>query len=145
MIRALDGLVKDRLLLCEDAGNEQARLLAAGLAAGVPLPHGNLPPQAVPPHCQTAGFHQGEVCNYIGGMIPFATTKALRAAGDPRPSLEERYGTHAGYVLAVTNAANKAVAEGYLLPDDAAVLIQQAGASNVLCSTRSATGVCLTP
>jgi Alpha/beta hydrolase domain len=55
VIRALDGMVKDRLLLCEDAGTEQARLLAAGLAAGVPPAHGNLPPQSVPPHCHAAG------------------------------------------------------------------------------------------
>ncbi|MCA1826531.1 MAG: hypothetical protein LC689_06275, partial [Myxococcales bacterium] len=44
-------------------------------------------------------FHAGQVCNYVGGMIPFFKTKAQRlAANDPRPSLEERYGTHAGYV-----------------------------------------------
>jgi len=79
------------------------------------------------------GFHQGQVCNYVGGMIPFARSQQERLNnGDPRLSLEERYGTHAGYVLAVTNAANNAVATGYLLPEDAATLIQQAGASNVL-------------
>jgi hypothetical protein len=38
---AIDGLVKDRLMLCEDADDAQARLLAAGLAAGVPAPNGN--------------------------------------------------------------------------------------------------------
>ena len=49
-----------------------------------------------------AGFHQGNLCNYAGGMIPFAKTKAERMAnGDPRLSLEERYKTHAGYVEAV--------------------------------------------
>jgi len=80
-----------------------------------------------------AGFHAGEVCNYVGGMIPFARTKAERmGTGDPRLSLEERYGTHAGYVDAVTKAANKAVAEGYLLQADADALIQAAGASDVL-------------
>ena len=47
-------------------------------------------------------FHAGQVCNYVGGMVPFAKTKAQRiAAGDPRLSLEERYKTHAGYVAAV--------------------------------------------
>jgi len=46
-------------------------------------------------------FHAGQVCNYVGGMVPFFKTKAQRlAAGDPRLSLEERYGTHAGYVAA---------------------------------------------
>jgi len=51
VIRAVDGLVKDRLMLCEDAATEQARLLQAGLSAGVPEPRGNLPPQATPPLC----------------------------------------------------------------------------------------------
>ena len=38
-------------------------------------------------------FHAGQVCNYIGGMVPFAITKAQRAKNDPRLSLEERYHT----------------------------------------------------
>jgi hypothetical protein len=52
VIRAIDGLVKDRLLLCEDADDQQARLLQAGLARGVPPPSGKLPPQQQPPLCQ---------------------------------------------------------------------------------------------
>ena len=79
------------------------------------------------------GFHQGQVCNYIGGMIPFATTKAERlATGDPRLSLQERYGNHDGYVAAVAAAVTNAVAQGYLLQEDADALIAQAVASNVL-------------
>ena len=47
-------------------------------------------------HGRTA-FHKGKICNYAGGMIPFAKTKAERMAnGDPRLSLEERYRTHEG-------------------------------------------------
>jgi hypothetical protein len=37
---ALDTMVKDRLMLCEDANTEVGRLLDAGLAAGVPGPNG---------------------------------------------------------------------------------------------------------
>jgi hypothetical protein len=51
VMRAIDDLVKDRLMLCEDADDAQARLLAAGLAVGVPPPKGKLPPQATVPHC----------------------------------------------------------------------------------------------
>jgi hypothetical protein len=51
VMRAIDDLVKDRLMLCEDAGDAQARLLQAGLDAGVPGPRGNLPPQTTVPHC----------------------------------------------------------------------------------------------
>ncbi len=80
-----------------------------------------------------AGFHKGHICNYAGGMIPFAKTKAERAANeDPRPSLEERYVNHAGYVAAVEAAARKAVAEGFLLEPDAKALITAADASDVL-------------
>jgi hypothetical protein len=68
-----------------------------------------------------------------GGYWPFWDTRANRqAAGDPRPSLEERYGTHVGYVCVVTKAANKAVAQGFLLASDAQTLIAQATAGNVL-------------
>jgi hypothetical protein len=78
-------------------------------------------------------FHQGQICNYMGGMIPFAKTKAERLAGnDPRLSLEERYGSHHGYVEAVKAAAQNAIKEGFLLPADADALVKQAAASNVL-------------
>ncbi len=79
------------------------------------------------------GFHAGQLCSYAGGMIPFARTKAEREAGnDPRPSLEERYGSHAGFVDAVRKATDKVKAMGFLLEKDAAALINQAEASNVL-------------
>lgn len=58
-----------------------------------------------------AGFSQGDACDLTGGYIPFAITKALRQAGDTRLSLEERYGSTAGYVNAVTTAVNKLVSE----------------------------------
>ncbi len=80
-----------------------------------------------------AGFHQSQNCDYTGGYVPFSVTKADRiASGDPRPSLEERYGTHAGYVKAVQAAAAKAVASGFLLQADADALIAAAQASHVL-------------
>jgi hypothetical protein len=78
-------------------------------------------------------FHQDQICNYVGGMIPFARTRADRlASNDPRLSLEERYGSHAGYVAAVAKAAANAVARGFLLQEDADALIADADASNVL-------------
>lgn len=79
------------------------------------------------------GFHRGQVCNYVGGYVPFARTRAERtASGDPRLSLEERYGSHEGYVAAVRAAAAKASAEGFLLPADRDRLIRQASESAVL-------------
>ena len=79
------------------------------------------------------GFHAGQLCNYAGGMLPFARTKAEREARkDPRPSLEERYGNHAGFVDAVRKATEKVKASGFLLEKDAAALIRAAESSNVL-------------
>jgi hypothetical protein len=82
---------------------------------------------------QRAGFAEDELCQNTGSYIPFATTKAEReTAGDPRLSLEERYGTHEGYVQAVGDTANRLVARGFLLPEDAAAAIAAADASDVL-------------
>jgi len=85
-------------------------------------------------------------------MVPFFKTRQQRLdAKDPRLSLEERYVTHDGYVAAVRAAADNAACQGYLLagpnaaamgakctgpipagfPDDWAVLVNQAMASNV--------------
>ena len=80
-----------------------------------------------------AGFHAGQLCNYAGGFVPFAKTRAERMANeDPRPSLEERYKDHAGYVEAVKAGAKKALAAGFLLEADADRLIGEAEKSNVL-------------
>jgi len=49
---AVDKMVKDRLLLCEDAGDQLARLFQAGLTRGVPPPEGGvLPPVEMPKAC----------------------------------------------------------------------------------------------
>jgi alpha/beta hydrolase family protein len=73
------------------------------------------------------GFSEGDACDLIGSYMPFALTKAQRgAAGDPRPSLEERYGTLANYAALATSAASQLVAQRLLLPSDAAAAIQSA-------------------
>jgi hypothetical protein len=73
------------------------------------------------------GFEKGEHCGNQGGFIPFAATRAERMkAGDPRPSLEERYGTKANYLARLKAAADRVVAEGYMLPEDAALTMQRA-------------------
>lgn len=80
-----------------------------------------------------SGPLKGQVCGLSGGFIPFAKTKTERlASGDPRPSLEERYGSHAEYVRAVSTAAGTLVQEGYLLKRDAEAMIREAEASDIL-------------
>ena len=79
--------------------------------------------------------YAGQQDSLSGGYWPFQETKAARiSAVDPRPSLEERYGTHAGYVCVVTEASNRAIEKGFLLVSDAQTLISQANVSNVLAS-----------
>jgi hypothetical protein len=79
------------------------------------------------------GFYQGQGCGFSGGYIPFAKTKAERmASGDPRPSLEERYGSHDAYVARVRAAAARLVRERFLLPDNAERIVRQAEESAVL-------------
>ena len=66
-------------------------------------------------------------CSAMGSFIPFATTKTQRIeSSDPRPSLEERYGTHRRYVQAVETATQQLVADRLLLPEDASAYIEAA-------------------
>jgi hypothetical protein len=58
--RALDRMVHARLLLCEDTASEQARLYAAGVAAGIAAPAGGVPAPTVLPHCRAGDSHDGD-------------------------------------------------------------------------------------
>ena len=79
------------------------------------------------------GALEGQDTALTGAFFPFEETLAERVtAKDPRPSLEERYGTHAGYVCVVTRAADKNVSERFLLRSAATTMISEAEASNVL-------------
>src|SRR5438477_1971391 len=49
---ALEQMVSDRLLLCEDAGTEEARLMQAGITRGVPAPVGGVPAVQTLPACE---------------------------------------------------------------------------------------------
>lgn len=72
-------------------------------------------------------FFEDGFCTLTGSFIPFAPTKAERvAAGDPRLSIEERYPSKEAYVAAFKKGADSLVSRGFLLPDDAALLVAQA-------------------
>ena len=74
-----------------------------------------------------SGFQAGRYCGNTGGYIPFAATRAERLAkGDPRPSLEERYPSHAAYVARVKAAADELVVQRYMLAADAARIVTEA-------------------
>jgi Alpha/beta hydrolase domain len=90
-----------------------------------------LPPIAVPLGTHTGWnlyrAQPGELADRDGSFIPFARTGGERAAaGDPRLSLEERYGNRAAYVARVKAAAEALLTERLLLPRDAAAYVAAA-------------------
>jgi hypothetical protein len=79
------------------------------------------------------GFNRGRGFTLAVGFIPFAKTRESRVASkDPRLSLEERYGDHAGFVRRVREVVIQQVAQGWLLQEDADRLVKQAEESTVL-------------
>ena len=80
-----------------------------------------------------AGPRGRDLCALTGAFFPFARTRDERlASGDPRLSLEERYGDHAGFVAAVRRAAEDSVGRRILLQEDAEVIIRMAEDSDTL-------------
>jgi Alpha/beta hydrolase domain len=64
--------------------------------------------------------------------VPFARTKAERlASGDPRPSLEERYGNQEAYVQRIKEVVCALQDARLLLPEDAARFVDEAAARNL--------------
>ena len=64
----------------------------------------------------------------VGGAIPFVVTRNERlASGDPRASIEERYGSREEYLARVGECAEALVASGYVLSEDVEVLVLQGG------------------
>ena len=98
--------------------------------AGVRLPEVAVPIATYTGWALRADGHDG--CDAAGQRIPFAKTKAAReTSGDPRLSLEERYGDHAVYVRLVTQAAQELKAQRFLLDEDVAQITAAAQAAAV--------------
>lgn len=129
-------------------GVHSPKSIPAGRQGGKPIPFlvpqvdadGNdvagvrLPEQAVPLATFTGWNFRNvttggpeDLVNLLGSAIPFAATRAARtAAGDPRPSIEERYGSAAAYQQQVKAAAERLVQGRYLLSQDAPRVIERA-------------------
>jgi len=68
---------------------------------------------------RASGYGEGDLFTIQGSMIPFATTEAERhRAGDPRPSVEARYGSRDVWATRLAAATDRQVAERLLLPED---------------------------
>ena len=73
------------------------------------------------------GYAAGDLFTVQGSYIPFPATEAERArTGDPRPSIEARYPSHAVWAASVIAAAEQLVADRLLLREDADRLIARA-------------------
>ncbi len=76
---------------------------------------------------RVAGHAAGDLFTVQGSFLPFPATEAARAAsGDPRPSIESRYPSHAAWAARVIAAAEQLVTERLLLREDADRLIAAA-------------------
>jgi hypothetical protein len=91
-----------------------------------------LPPEVGVPLATYTGWNlrrrdagaEAMLANLLGSYIPFAKTKTERlAGGDPRLSLEERYGSFKNYRKLFAGNCARLVKEKYLLEEDAQRLI----------------------
>jgi len=70
----------------------------------------------------------GDLMSMLGSTLPFARTRAAReASGDPRASIEERYGSRAAYLERAREAANELVAQRHMLAEDVDAVVERAG------------------
>jgi hypothetical protein len=91
-----------------------------------------LPPEVAVPLATYTGWNlrrrdvgaEAMLANLLGSYLPFPRTTAQRlATGDPRPSLEERYGSFARYEKQFAEVCDKLIRDRYLLVEDAKRLI----------------------
>jgi hypothetical protein len=68
-------------------------------------------------------------CSLVGAYLPFARTKD--SADGRHPSVAERYKDRNDYVNRIRVAARAAQAQGFLLPEDAAVIVNAAAAVTI--------------
>lgn len=121
-------------ILPPEQGQRYRTLLPAVDADGHDLAGIRLPDIEVPLGTHTGWnlraepYGAGGLLSRLDGMfVPFAQTKAERlAAGDPRLSLEERYGSHDAYVGRVAKAAAELHRQRFLLAEDALKIVTRA-------------------
>ena len=84
------------------------------------------------------GTHGGQnapqtfTCSLAGSYVAFAKTKTEREANhDRRPSLAERYKNQDEYVNRIRIATIDLVRSGFLLPEDAAIIVARAASNRI--------------
>jgi hypothetical protein len=87
--------------------------------AGIRLPELTVPLATYTGWALRSGVWANDGCEASGQYIPFAATVAARAiAGDPRPSVQERYPSYRFYRTQVILAVDKLVRDRFLICDD---------------------------
>ena len=85
------------------------------------------PPEVAVPVATYTGWNlrrpdvgaERDLVSLLGSYLPFPRTKAEREkSGDPRPSLEERYGTAEKYLEQLAAVCRELESKRYLLPED---------------------------
>ena len=135
-----------------DFGSDWARGIASALPPKVGAPYvthvsavdgdgnetaGIRPPELLAPLATFTGWNlrhpaqgaPGDLMSMMGSTFPFPISAAERTrTGDPRPSLEERYGSRAAYLERVRAVAAEGVARRHLLAEDVPAIVARAGA-----------------
>jgi len=94
--------------------------------AGLRLPEVQVPLATYTGWALRAAPHNNDGCEGSGQYIPFPKTKADRLeSGDPRLSIEERYGNFETYSSRLQDAINGLVRSGFLLPVDAEAALKK--------------------
>lgn len=79
------------------------------------------------------GWTPGDLCDLNGMSVPLSyDRREARRRRDRRPSLEQLYGEHRGYVRAVRADTSRLVRERLLLPEDAREAVAEARRGDVL-------------
>jgi hypothetical protein len=87
--------------------------------AGIRLPELVVPLATYTGWGLRSGVWANDGCEASGQYIPFQATRAARlAAGDPRPSVQERYASFADYKSRVVVAVDNLVRDRFLICDD---------------------------
>jgi hypothetical protein len=74
-----------------------------------------------------APYPTGEIADRDGSYLVFAPDKRTReAAGDPRPSIAERYANHADYIAKVQTVVSELMKNRLMLPEDAERYLERA-------------------
>jgi Alpha/beta hydrolase domain len=88
--------------------------------AGIRLPDVTVPLATYAGWSLRSGAWANDGCEGSGQSVPFAQTKDARiASGDPRLSVQERYGSFSGYYFSLLFAINDMVGRRFMLPEDA--------------------------